>query len=230
MFMCGNYGDPAAGRYTLDLYRQFRDINPDIVLGMNTNGALQNQRWWRALAQQLDQPQDYVVFSIDGLEDTNHVYRRRVDWHRLMLNVSAFIKAGGRAHWDMLIFRHNEHQVDRCQALAKELGFVWFRAKVSKRDLVPGLEYPVSWQPASAPSAQIDCHALREQSMYIDAQGRASPCCWLGNRQSEFVDDFQKVQLSWGTDRANPVCVRVCSVSGTVTRFDQQWRRDISLC
>lgn len=24
MFMCGNYGDPAAGKYTLNIYREFR--------------------------------------------------------------------------------------------------------------------------------------------------------------------------------------------------------------
>jgi MoaA/NifB/PqqE/SkfB family radical SAM enzyme len=42
MFMCGNYGDPAAGKHTLDIYQTFRKINPNIVLGMNTNGGLQN--------------------------------------------------------------------------------------------------------------------------------------------------------------------------------------------
>ena len=27
MFMCGVYGDPAAGKYTLDIYREFRRLN-----------------------------------------------------------------------------------------------------------------------------------------------------------------------------------------------------------
>ena len=31
MFMCGVYGDPAAGFYTLDIYRYFRNINPFFV-------------------------------------------------------------------------------------------------------------------------------------------------------------------------------------------------------
>ena len=61
MFMCGNYGDPAAGRHTLEIYRYFRSINPTIVLGMNTNGAVQNIAWWGELAGILDQPQDYVA-------------------------------------------------------------------------------------------------------------------------------------------------------------------------
>ena len=49
MFMCGNYGDPAAGKHTLSIYGEFRKINPSIVLGMNTNGALQNTSWWHKL-------------------------------------------------------------------------------------------------------------------------------------------------------------------------------------
>ena len=79
MFMCGNYGDPAAGYYTMDIYRYFRKINPDIVLGMNTNGALQTTFWWHELGKLFNQLQDYVVFSIDGLADTNATYRKNRD-------------------------------------------------------------------------------------------------------------------------------------------------------
>jgi MoaA/NifB/PqqE/SkfB family radical SAM enzyme len=149
MFMCGNYGDPAAGRYTLDIYQQFRRINSNIVLGMNSNGALRNQHWWSELANILNQPKDYVVFSIDGLEDTNHIYRVNVNWNQLITNVKSFIAAGGSAHWDMLIYQHNEHQVEQCRALAKSLGFKWFRAKVSRRfNLFPVkfLQPPKNWQ------------------------------------------------------------------------------------
>ena len=49
MFMCGNYGDPAAGSYTLEIYQEFRKLNPNIVLGMNSNGALRNAQWWHQL-------------------------------------------------------------------------------------------------------------------------------------------------------------------------------------
>ena len=134
MFMCGNYGDPAAGQHTFDIYRQFRCLNSTITLGMNTNAGLQNADWWQALAQILSQPRDYVVFSIDGLEDTNHVYRVNVQWHRVMENVRSFIKAGGSAHRDMLVYAHNQHQVDACQRLARDMGFKWFRTKVSIRN------------------------------------------------------------------------------------------------
>lgn len=230
MFMCGNYGDPAAGKYTLDIYKYFRSINPSIVLGMNTNGAIQNTGWWKTLGNLFQQQQDYVVFSIDGLEDTNHIYRKGVDWKRLMENVQSYISTGASAHWDMLVYRHNEHQVDACEKLAKELGFTWFRAKVSKRQLRDGLESPISWAAPAVQRKIIECHALKEQSVYIDAQGRASPCCWLGSRQQDFITDIQQVSDTWNTDRPDPTCVSACGTDSAQSNFSAQWRREVQLC
>jgi len=229
MFMCGNYGDPAAGKYTLDIYQEFRNINPDIVLGMNTNGGLQSTVWWHHLGTMFNQPQDYVVFSIDGLEDTNQVYRKNVNWRKLMSNVEAYISAGGSAHWDMLIYKHNQHQVDACEQLARDMGFQWFRAKVSKRGFTDRLEQPIGWKSPKVVGTKIDCHALNEQSIYIDAQGRVSPCCWLGSRQQDFVTDFDSIQDSWNSLQPNITCLDICGSAELGTSFTNQWQRNIEL-
>jgi hypothetical protein len=227
MFMCGDYGDPAAGRHTLDIYRYFREINPEITLGMNTNGAIQNTAWWQTLGELFHRQQDYVVFIIDGLEDTNHIYRRGVIWEKLIENIRAYISTGASAHWDMLIYQHNEHQVDACQQLAYDLGFTWFRAKISQRPLTGVLQYPVGWSLPKTKHRSINCHALNEKSMYIDAHGRSSPCCWLGSRQVA-LKEFEIIQQSW-KNNPNPICVRACGTEQITTNFDQQWQRNISL-
>jgi hypothetical protein len=224
MFMCGNYGDPAAGKHTLDIFREFRKINPDIVLGMNTNGGIQTTFWWYELAKILKQPQDYVVFSIDGLESTNATYRRNVIWNKLMSNARSFVEAGGSAHWDMLVYRHNQHEVDACEQLARDLGFSWFRAKVSKRGFTESLQFPSGWQPITVDTSVIECRALKEQSVYIDAQGNLSPCCWLGSRQQDFVTDVETIPLQ------NIICSTTCGTGLTGTAFDQQWQREVALC
>jgi sulfatase maturation enzyme AslB (radical SAM superfamily) len=223
MFMCGNYGDPAAGKYTLDIFREFRWSNPDIVLGMNSNGGIQTTFWWYELAKIMNQPTDYVVFSIDGLEDTNSVYRKNVSWSKVVNNARAFIEAGGSAHWDMLVYQHNQHQVDECEQLARDMGFSWFRAKVSKRGFTPALQFPTGWQPITAPSTTIACHALKEQSVYIDAQGNIGPCCWLGTRQQDFVTDVDSIPTK------DPTCLLACGQTDQGTRFSQQWQREIAL-
>lgn len=229
MFMCGSYGDPAAGRNTIDIYKWFRKQNPNIVLGMNSNGGIGTTSWWHALAKVLNQQYDYVVFSIDGLEDTNSIYRVNVNWEKTIANVKAFIDSGGSAHWDMLVYRHNEHQVDACEQLARDMGFRWFRAKVSNRPLIGRLEFPIHWNVPAKQTRNISCHALNEKSIYIDAQGRASPCCWLGSRQSNFVKDFDEVQRSWTSTNPNIVCVNACGTENIRTNFDQQWQKEINL-
>lgn len=230
MFMCGVYGDPAAGLHTMEIYHHFRSINPRIVLGMNTNGALQSRSWWRDLAQLFDQPLDYCVFSIDGLADTNHIYRRNVNWDRLMSNAAEFIAAGGSAHWDMLVYRHNQHQVDACQALARDMGFRWFRAKVSKRAFTGQMQFPIGWVDPKVKTGAIACQALTEQSMYMDAQGRVSACCWLGGQQIHVVaDDVDTVRLTWETDHPHPVCAATCRTQDDQNSFTSQWQREIDL-
>lgn len=229
MFMCGVYGDPAAGRHTLDIYRYFRQINPEIVLGMNSNGAIQTTAWWQTLGEIFHRQKDYVVFSIDGLADTNHVYRRGVVWHKMIENALAYISTGASAHWDMLVYRHNEHQVDACEQLARDLGFAWFRAKVSRRALRQGLERPINWQRPSTQSKDINCQALKEKSTYIDARGNHWPCCWIGSTTSDVVVDIETLRTSWTSSTPNKICESTCGQTNLQTNFTSQWQRETEL-
>ena len=197
---------------------------------MNTNGALQTTFYWHELGRLFNQAQDYVVFSIDGLEDTNPVYRVNSNWAKLMSNIEAYIAAGGSAHWDMLVYKHNQHQVDSCEQLARDMGFKWFRAKVSKREITARLEYPIGWQRPDQRTGKISCHVLKEKSMYVDAQGRLSPCCWQGARQENFItDDLASLKQTWKLV-PDTVCASTCSLDNNKTIFDTQWQREVQLC
>ena len=230
MFMCGVYGDPAAGKHTREIYQYFRSVNPTITLGMNTNGALQNRSWWYDLGKLFSQSRDYVVFSIDGLADTNHIYRRNVDWVKLMNNIRGYISAGGSAHWDMLVYQHNEHQVDQCERMARDIGFTWFRAKVSNRGLYNSRLQPATgWQLPVAAQGPINCHALKEKSAYIDAQGQLSPCCWLGESRSNTITDIEQVQPTWKSNTPNSICQITCGTTDSKTSFSNQWQREVEL-
>jgi len=234
MYMCGDYGDPAAGKHTLEIYRYFRTINPTITLGMNTNGGLRGVNWWQELAEIMYQPnkypQEYVVFSIDGLSDTNHIYRVNVDYNKVIANAQAFIRAGGRAHWEMLVFDYNEHQVDSAEQIAKDLGFKWFRAKVSKRfrtHPVDFLQPPKAWKDPVVTKGDISCQALNESGLYISAKGVVYPCCWLGSDPQLTLLNFNTVQTSWATDTPNKICYDTCTKNTVGTSFTNQWQREI---
>jgi len=139
MYMCGNLGDPVVARDTLLVYQYFRQHNPRMWLGMNTNGGARSVEWWRELAGVFGK-HGVVTFSVDGLEDTNHIYRQNVNWQTVERNMRAYIDAGGRARWDYLIFQHNQHQVERAQELSVEWGFERFVAKKSGRFVTSTLQ------------------------------------------------------------------------------------------
>jgi MoaA/NifB/PqqE/SkfB family radical SAM enzyme len=225
MFMCGNYGDPAAGKHTVELYEYFRSINPNITLGMNTNGGLQNTNWWAKVGTLLSKHTDYAVFSIDGLEDTNHIYRIGVDWRTVIRNIKSYISAGGNAQWDMLVYKHNEHQVKECEKIAKDMGFTCFRAKVSKRKLTNNLESPINWQLPKVAVGSISCIALEQHSMYVDSNGTINPCCWLGTSQKTTVD-FKTVQESWNNN-PNNTCATTCRTNSGRSNFTGQWQHEV---
>ena len=154
---------------------------------LNSNGGLKTKEWWTRLGKELQGHLDYCVFSIDGLEDTNHMYRRNVRWQKIMENVQAFISTGAKAHWDMLVFEHNKHQVSEAQELANSMGFTWFRTKETDRwdtyTLNFGIEPAGDYQPPSY-GRNILCEKDRDQSVFLDYTGKYWPCCHMAEALS----------------------------------------------
>jgi len=130
---CGNVGDPGMAPDLIPILEYFREHSPKIVQQLRTNGGMRNEKFWTALGEfYKNQPpardnhlfsKAGVVFSVDGLEDTNHIYRRGVIWDKLIRNMRAYSATGAFAVWEWLLFEHNEHQVEEARVLAKELGF-----------------------------------------------------------------------------------------------------------
>jgi MoaA/NifB/PqqE/SkfB family radical SAM enzyme len=233
IYMCGNYGDPASARQTIEMYEYFKSVNPNIIIGMNTNGGIRYPEWWDRLAKVMNGEKDYVVFSVDGLEDTNHLYRRNVRWSKIIENAQAFINAGGKAHWDMLVFEHNKHQVDQAHIVAKQMGFKWFRAKVSRRFNrfpVDGISQPIDFVDNRVNEGHIECSAMKENSIYIDASGKAYPCCWQGENthQPNIVQWFYDLSENWNTN-PDKTCAKSCLKNTTGTTFSNQWYRAVEL-
>lgn len=129
IFMCGNYGDPIIAKDTLEAFKYFREQNPNIRLDMFTNGSAKSESWWREIAEVID----LVHFGVDGLEDTNHIYRKGTHFPTIERNIKAYIGAGGQAVWDYIVFKHNEHQIEEARQKSEEWGFKKFNIKKTGR-------------------------------------------------------------------------------------------------
>ena len=142
--LAGTYGDPTLHLDLLNIVQLLKQRK--IKLFISTNGGVQNVQWWQKLAQMLDH-QDRVLFCIDGLEDTNHLYRIGVDYHKVMQNLNAFNASGGKSIWQFIVFKHNQHQIQAAKQTSVEIGCHGFAAKPSNRFVNKShqlmLRYPV---------------------------------------------------------------------------------------
>jgi MoaA/NifB/PqqE/SkfB family radical SAM enzyme len=122
IFFCGSYGDPIMHPEFLNILKDFRLKNPTLWLYFHTNGGVHEPDYWREIAH-IMAGYGQIDFGIDGLEDTLHLYRKNVKYNKVIENAQAFIGAGGRAQWNFIVFKHNEHQVQRVKQLGQDLGF-----------------------------------------------------------------------------------------------------------
>ncbi len=211
LMMCGNLGDPIIAKDTLAIFQYLRSVNPNIQLAMHTNGSARSKDWWEELAKvNVD-----VIFGIDGLVDTHHLYRVDTDFNKIIENAKAFIAAGGSAQWHMLIFKHNEHQVNTCEQISKVLGFKSFTAKHTTRfkngkfdvidenyklthTLYPSAKSNEMIIPAAKAQyeelPQINCKAQEDNQLYVSATGYVTPCCWL---DLDWLPDFTDSRIDY---------------------------------
>lgn len=204
--LCGNYGDPILNKDLVKIVEHIAESNPNIDLQVHTNGGARTTSWWRDLAKAM--PENHIVlFGIDGLEDTHHLYRIGTDFNKIISNAKSFIAAGGRARWNFITFKHNEHQLEPARQLAKELGFESFHEKQTSRfigdpyfevldssgNVAYKLESPTEKKIAfidrktvenykeAIASCTVSCEVEETKSLYIDSQGYAWPCCFLAS-------------------------------------------------
>lgn len=203
--LCGNFGDPILHKDLIPIIKYLAELNPKIRFDVHTNGSARPITWWKELAEVLPN-NSLVQFGIDGLEDTHHLYRVGTSFTKIIENAKAFIAAGGKARWNFITFRHNEHQLEQCRQMAKDLGFESFYEKQTSRfignpwfdvydkngEVTHRLENPreqklifvdrktVENYKEVMKKAVIDCEVERTNSIYLDAQGYLWPCCFVG--------------------------------------------------
>lgn len=204
--LSGNLGDALMNPYTIDILEYFRKQNKNLEIILSTNGSGRNKTFWQNLAK-LDIG---VIYALDGLSDTHYLYRQDTDFNKILNNAKTFINAGGIACWQMIPFKHNQHQIEDCRLLAKKLGFKHFWLRDESRNTGPVYDKQgnlvhvmgdytgiVDFKKKlhskqtdmilladvienKIPKAKVSCKAKKNREIYIAANGEVSPCCWLG--------------------------------------------------
>ncbi len=214
-YACGNYGDPIIAHECLEIYKHVKTVNPSCNLSMNTNGGARTEEWWKELALVMTD-KDKVIFGIDGFADSHVLYRRGTNWNKIINNAIAFINAGGNAHIDCLVFKHNQHEVNVFKKEMLNLGFKSVNFKYTRRfygmqqfpvkDKTGAVEYflepAIDEQPllplnvlskdttkwnTIVENSKISPACIKQNEIYVDAKGNVYPCCWIG---SDWIEEF----------------------------------------
>lgn len=198
---CGTIDDPVMHPRFLEMLQHC--VDHELVIRVHSNAGARKPEYWSEMAHILS-PRSHkaqVNFSIDGLEDTNHLYRRNTNWDKIMANAQAFIDAGGHAVWQYLVFPWNEHQTKKAAGLAHVMGFQQFKSRHDRSDAskidhdnfeesVKKL-FPVTrngvWQKyvdkldEKSQDDEIRCHTQGENMIFVAHTGEVWPCCFLHN-------------------------------------------------
>jgi MoaA/NifB/PqqE/SkfB family radical SAM enzyme len=194
---------------------------------IHTNGSLRNVAYWHSLAKVLKNTDHRVMFSVDGLADTNHIYRQKTSWNKIIDNARSFIESGGNASWQYLIFPWNQHQVDEAKQLSIDLGFKEFmsrhdRSGVSKISLDSIAKKKenndtgshktdietINKNLSSLVNNEIECNNQNKKMFFIGFDSRLWPCCFLHNgmlSSDEGKREILKKRLfeTYGSDKWN---------------------------
>ncbi|MFS4459720.1 radical SAM protein [Bdellovibrio sp. HCB2-146] len=189
VLFCGNFGDALASPHLLTIIDAIISLRPEMGINIHTNGSLGSKQLWQELSLRLRGQGRFVKFAIDGLHDTNKIYRKGVEWEKVLENAETFIRGGGRAIWKFVVFDHNKHQIVEAQKLSQRLGFARFitvpnyfpegESRLFSESYPPSAQAQYEVTPENRKQIQIDCKVCQTSSVFLDFDGRLWPCCWI---------------------------------------------------
>ncbi len=189
--LVGLVGEPIAHPKFMEIVDIIYKHRPNAAINLHTNGGLRTEKMFYDLGQKFNK-HSWIKFSLDGLEDTNGIYRIGVDYNKVVANMRAFIDGGGRAIWKFVTFKWNEHQVEQAEALSKEYGCYKFQQDwdVNDQDIdifMAAAQKKINKKTASRVadfievpdnrSRKIKDRCFSYKKIYVNAHGYVIPCC-----------------------------------------------------
>lgn len=209
---CGSFGEFAAASNVLEHLDLALQHSKKIQI--HTHGSLRNTNWWKALGNSLKDIDHEVWFGIDGFEGVHEIHRQGSSYQKVIENASAFIGAGGNAIWQFIPFAHNEHQIKDCLRTSQQLGFKKFKLVTSVREKLQARHYRsgdiIEFRPWSrslitnpyhtiqdrTSLTKTDCRYLEQKTLYLNANGEFSPCCFLNMSRTGLPDIEHEIETT----------------------------------
>lgn len=194
-----NWGEPLLNPYISDIIKELKKHDIICLLSTNLNINLDEQESKNLLCSGLD----HLICSIDGItQKTYEIYRRKGNLEKALNNLKKLIKIkkdlklkSPIIEWQFLVFKHNEHEIDKAETLAKEIGVdkINFAKPWCPQDWVSTIDkynnYIIDNNKQTFKPVDKYCNWLWN-AIVINANGSVSPCCSVENEDEDFGNIF----------------------------------------
>jgi len=205
-----SWGEPLLNKDLVGIIKYIKEADKAIRVVTSTN---LNTRDEKLLVELIDSGIDEIIVSCDGAsKETYGKYRVGGDFDLVLRNLR-FLAAkkgelakGTRIVWNFLVFRHNEHEIEKARAMAKEMG-VEFRIglmRTSMKDEIlkphkEAIERDKNWIPDNPEYSAYDktnytakkmIKSCRKpwQEISINWNGLVFSCCAVYGEKYNFGD------------------------------------------
>ena len=130
----GVLGDPLMHPKILNIVKWFLDRGSKISI--STNASLRSENFYYELAQMSFQTKRLELhFAVDGLEDTNSIYRVNTSYKIIQRNMKSYSRGGGLGSWFFIEFDHNFHQKEEARKQAHCLNLKFFVKRNTRNEI-----------------------------------------------------------------------------------------------
>lgn len=196
--ICGTESEPTLNNDLVRMIRHIKEKQPSSLIRVSTNGSTNDEQWWAQLGKELSQFKHsvQVIVGIDGIGGNHEKYRLNTSFEKIMHNMDSFIKEGGTAVWQFLVFDHNQADLVAARNIAVKMKFYDFVAKYSnylsrenKKELifkwkgeVIKLRNSVSKdlnRKQEVETSEVNCYSKETKEIFISYSGNVYPCSWV---------------------------------------------------
>jgi len=197
--LCGDYGDAI---YYPDLLKLINRFRSRVSFTITTNGSRQSEKFWHSLSNAMTE-NDSIIFSIDGLENTNHLYRINSDWASIMQGLDIMSRGPAKVHWKTIVFNFNHDKLIEIKNFAESKG-ASFHAKKTHRygdqSLIPPenfIEHNHLFQEDFVHNQFEIEPRCESDAKVITADGYLMPCDWMRNPKTFYKSQLWKQKTRW---------------------------------
>jgi len=188
----GSFGEPTLHSKFFEILKHIRNINSDIEIVVCSNGNSHNEDWWVEFGNILVN-KGYVIFGVDGLEDTHSLYRKGTSFKKIINNIKAYNSTNAISMIQMILFKHNEHQIDELKKISVDIGCNKMFTRPSKQyneELQRPQKIKVKTQnDYNLEGGDITCLIKSRKELFVNIKGYIGPCYLFSNMRTHYKNE-----------------------------------------